>query len=113
MDNSINMHVSMPCPLKVPFRQLVTPFVESYNATQTDHPVYCPNSSDCSSEDIELMLQTAKDENDLPDIIVTTNYRIILSHGFYNRFIRNHIYEGLTEKTSFEKLPQPIRDNLQ
>lgn len=109
---SINMHVSMPCPLKVPFRQLFTPFVEKYNALHPNMPIYCPNISDCASMDIEMMLETAKSEDDLPDIIVTTNYKILFSNGFYDRFVRNHIYEGVTKKTCFEAMPQSLKSSF-
>lgn len=110
--DSINMHVSMPCPLKVPFRQIFTPFVEKYNALHPNMPIYCPNISDCASIDIDMMLETAKSEDDLPDIIVTTNYKVLFSNGFYDRFVRNHIYEGVTKKTCFEAMPQSLKSSF-
>jgi hypothetical protein len=112
LSGGINMHVSMPCPLKVPFRQLFTPFVEAYNAQHPAQAISCPNITDCSSQDIETLLRTAKDESEFPDFIVTSNYSIFFSYGFYERFLKTGIYAGVTNPADFAALPAAIRDNL-
>lgn len=110
--NAINMHVSMPCPLKVPFQQIFTPFVEKYNSKHPHLPIFCPHISDCGSIDIEMMLQTAKNENDLPDLIVTTNYKILFSNQFYDRFIKTGIYKGVIKESVKEVMTDSIKNNL-
>jgi hypothetical protein len=111
-DMSLNVHISMPCPLKVPFRQLFTPIVEEYNANHPELPLHCPNITDCSSTDIEDILRTAKSENDLPDLIITTNFRILMANGFYERFVKNHIYEGVVNKKHPGEIPTLVKNNL-
>lgn len=112
MDHSINVHISMPCPLKVPFRQMFTPIVENYNAAHPEMPLHCPNITDCSSIDIEEVMKTAKDESVLPDIIITTNFRILLTNGFYDRFIGNHIFEGVINPKYADQVPELVKEKL-
>lgn len=110
--HAINMHISMPCPLKVPFNQFFTPYVKEYNASHAT-PIYCPNIMDCSSEDIEWMLRTAKSESDLPDIIVTSNYRILFSGAFYDTFMKTGRYKGLIRDDYKRKMPADLAGNLE
>ena len=111
-DKAINMHVSLPCPLKVPFRQLFTPFVETYNALHPDMPIVCSSITDCSLGNIEDDFRTAKVESTLPDIILTTNFRILLAGGFYDRFIANHIYQGVVNPKYADQVSSPVKECL-
>jgi ABC-type Fe3+ transport system substrate-binding protein len=111
-DNSLNVHISMPCPLKVPFHQMFAPIVENYNSLHPKLPIHCPNISDCSSVDIEDVLKNAKDETALPDIIITTNFRILFANGFYDRFVANHIYEGVMNPKYADKVLPLVSKNL-
>lgn len=109
---AINLHVSMPCPLKVPFKNMFAPFVEEYNNKHKDLPMHCPDITDCGSADIGTMLETAKSEDDLPDIIITTNYSILFSDKFYNRFLKTGVYKGLIKDSYQKKLPESITNDL-
>jgi hypothetical protein len=109
---AIHMHVAMPCPMKVPFKQLFTPFVERYNATHIDEPIHCPDILDCGSQDLEQMLQQAKCENCLPDIIVTGNYNLVFAQGFHARFLKTGLFEGVTPEPYLDAMPVHMRENL-
>lgn len=108
----LKMHVSLPCPLKVPFKQMFTPILENYNAAHPESPIQCSNITDCSLNDIEEDFRTAKDESTLPDILITTNYRILLANGFYDRFIANHAYEGVVNPKYTDKIPAIVKKKL-
>ncbi|MDR1673253.1 MAG: ABC transporter substrate-binding protein [Bacteroidales bacterium] len=108
----IRMHVSMPCPMKVPFKQLFTPFVETYNEQYPAQPISCPDITDCTSQDIGYLLQNSVSKSTFPDIIVSSNYDIFFKYGFYDRFLKTGVYTGFTNPSDLAAMPQAIRDNL-
>jgi len=107
--DGVRVHVSMPCPLKVPFKQFFAPFVEKYNAERPDKPVSCSDLTDCASQDIEFLLRARREEGDFPDVIVTNNYSVFFTHGFSDRFLKTGVYTGLTRPDDLDALPEKIR----
>ncbi|MGD8777422.1 MAG: ABC transporter substrate-binding protein [Ignavibacteria bacterium] len=104
----INIYVSLPCPLKVPFKQMFDSFLESWNSDSTKQPIYMPLTTDCSPEGFEELAISAKSEDDLPDIHVTSSYRILFSEPFYGRFMKPGIYTGFPKEMYGDSYPQNV-----
>jgi hypothetical protein len=93
----LNVNVSMPCPLKVPFQQLFSPFVEQWNADKTHLPIFCPMVNDCATEDLDQMIRSALTPKDLPDIYITSGYDELFSEKFHSRFLETGWFGGFHE----------------
>jgi ABC-type Fe3+ transport system substrate-binding protein len=106
----LNVYVSMPCPLKVPFQQAFKPFVERWNANNANKPVYWPTVTDCSPEGIEKMMTAAITADELPDIFVTAAYNIVFSKPFHQRFIETGLFGGIPNESYGKFYPQNILD---
>jgi hypothetical protein len=111
-EDAINVYASMPCPMKVPFKQLMTAFAADYNATHA-LPVHCPDVMDCSSEELGCLVRNTKDPDRLPDIIITQNYEFFFECPFAEKFLQTGIFQGFTHAADREALPEPIRRNLE
>lgn len=111
-EDAINIYASMPCPMKTPFKQLMTAFAASYNATHT-RPVHCPDITDCSSEELGLLVRDTTDPDRLPDIIITNNYEFFFEYPFAEKFLQTGIFRGFIHTSDKEALPEAIRRNLE
>ncbi|MDR1865487.1 MAG: ABC transporter substrate-binding protein [Bacteroidales bacterium] len=112
MPDSINMFVSMPCPLKIPFRQLFQSFTEE-NSANGKMPVYCPVLSHTHDDEVEQMFQNAASENDLPDIIIMMDLKRLFRTGFYDRFIKTGIYRGVTSPAGLAAMPEEMQKRME
>ncbi|MDR3269700.1 MAG: ABC transporter substrate-binding protein [Tannerella sp.] len=109
---AINIYASMPCPMKVPFKQLMTPFVESCNAGHPDAPVYCPDVADCSLEALGLTVRRTVDPDYLPDIVIANNYEFVFEYPFYESLLKTGVFTGVSHPSDLEAMPAELRTNL-
>ena len=109
---AINIYASMPCPMKVPFKQLMTAFTASYNATHA-RPVHCPDIMDCSSEELGFLVRNTADPDRLPDMIITNSYEFFFEYPFAEKFLQTGIFQGYTHASDLKALPEAIRRNLE
>lgn len=107
-----NLYISMPCPMKVPFKQLITPFIEEYNRQHATRPLYCPDVMDCSLEELGLTVQNTTVPELLPDLIIAANYEFFFEYPFYERFLKTGIFTGITNPSDLRAMPEAIRNNL-
>ena len=110
---SIQVIATMPCPLKVPFRELFNSFIESYNTTNPCHPIFCPEQNDCTNPEFDRQLLTAGNENELPDIYLTSSYNILFDKSFNAKFIRTGILTGYIDKEQRKYIPETIHNVLE
>jgi ABC-type Fe3+ transport system substrate-binding protein len=108
---AINIYASMPCPMKVPFKQLMTAFTAEYNATHQT-PVYCPDVMDCSSEELGFLVRNTTDPDRLPDIIIAHNYEFFFEYPFEERFLKNGLFRGVTNPNDWDAMPAALRENF-
>jgi len=101
--DAVNVYVFLPCPLKVRFKTALESYMASYNPT-AEWPLYCPNILDGGHEAIETELERAKDESQLPDVIVSVPMNILLSDPFKSRF--QPLYQGLTKPEHLAAMPE-------
>ncbi|MFT3739326.1 MAG: ABC transporter substrate-binding protein [Breznakibacter sp.] len=87
---SLHVHVSMPCPLKTPFKQLFIPFVEAWNRDTSRPPLYWPGMGGCTDEAMDQSFG-----NGMPDVLVTSGYNLLFSKPFRQRYIESGIYGQL------------------
>jgi hypothetical protein len=108
---NINIYASMPCPMKIPFKQLMTAFIEEYNVSHK-MPIYCPDVADCSSEELGFLLQTTRNPDCLPDIIIVNNYEFFFAFPFTEHFLQTGIYQGVVNPSDLKALPVSLRENF-
>lgn len=109
---AINIIATMPCPLKVPFKQLFTPFAMQYNKQHPDKPIFAPDIIDCSPEGLDELLIGAKSPNELPDIMLTSSFAVAFSPQFYHRFVETDILCGYTHPSQAGNMPQEVKKLL-
>jgi ABC-type Fe3+ transport system substrate-binding protein len=109
---SLNVIVSMPCPLKVPFKQLFYPFAERFNQLNPTQPIFCPDITDCSPFGLDDSLKNAESEEELPDVYLTSGLSVLFSESFYDRFIDSGILLGYMEDSNAERMPESINATL-
>lgn len=107
--NAINLHVSVPCPLKVRLKMALEQFIERYNETH-ELPIHCPTIMENGPHSIEDIMATATDEDQLPDVWVANSYHTSFSQPFRRRFIESGIYQGITKPEWLPLLPDAFRD---
>lgn len=91
----LNVHVAMPCPLKVPFKQAFKSVVTQWNADSGKIPVHSPQVSDCTPEGVERMLTEAQTPADLPDILVGGGLNLVFGRQFRRRFLDTGLFGGV------------------
>jgi hypothetical protein len=85
---ALNLHVAVPCPMKVPFRQTFGGWITQYNATHAELPLHCPDVLACGSQELEDVVAAARCPECLPDIIVTGDYALLFTSALGLRFLR-------------------------
>ena len=94
----LNVHVSMPCPLKVPFKQAFKPVVAQWNADPDKTPVHWPHDiTDCTPEGIGQMLTEATTPEGLPDVLVGGGTNLVFGRTFHRRFLETGLFGGVPE----------------
>lgn len=105
---SIRVIATMPCPLKVPFRELFNAFIENYNTNNPYHTIFCPDQNDCTNPEFDKLLLHAANEDELPDIYLTSNYNILFDKSFYAKFVKTGILSGYIDESQQAYIPEPI-----
>jgi hypothetical protein len=98
--------------MKVPFKQLMAPFIESYNESHANLPVSCPDRMDCSLEALGMSVCIARNPDHLPDIIIAGNYEFLFEYPFYERFLKTGLFRGVTKESDLDAMPDVLRTNL-
>jgi hypothetical protein len=86
--DALNLHIAVPCPMKVPFRQTFGAWIEQYNINHEDLPLHCPDVLACGSQELEDVVATAQCPRCLPDLIVTGDYALLFTSPLGIRFLR-------------------------
>ena len=110
--HSIKVIATMPCPLKVPFRELFNFFIENYNTNNPFHPIFCPEQNDCTNPELDKILLNAGNEDELPDIYLTSSYNILFNKSFYHKFVKTDVLTGYIDETQREHIPDNILNVL-
>jgi len=111
--HSIKVIATMPCPLKVPFRELFNSFIENYNMDNPLHPVFCPEQNDCTNPEFDNILLNAKSEDELPDIYLTSSYNILFDKSFNAKFIKTEILSGYIDEEHRNYIPETVLNTLE
>ena len=90
---AINLHVSVPCPLKVRLKEALGAFIDDYNQRH-ERPLFCPSILDGIPHGIDDLMQSSDNAQELPDIWVSTGLHTAFSQPFKQRFIDSGIYQG-------------------
>lgn len=93
--DAVNLHISVPCPLKVRLKGALEDFVATYNASHAV-PVHCPTLVEGGPHAFEDVMAAAAGPDDLPDVWLTNNYHTLLTQPFKARFIDAGVYVGAT-----------------
>jgi ABC-type Fe3+ transport system substrate-binding protein len=102
---AINVYTILPCPLKVRFKKEFETFIEAYNASN-EKPIYCPTIMDGSPKGIEEKMNSAENEDDLPEMLITTGLNTIFSKPFKQKYLESGVYVGLTKPSFLDKMPE-------
>jgi hypothetical protein len=108
---ALNVYASLPCPMKTPFKQLMSAFTAEYNASHAQK-VYCPDVMDCSSEELGFAVRTTTAPESLPDVIIVNSYEFFFEYPFSERFLQTGMYQGITETTDWASMPDELRRNF-
>jgi len=108
---ALNVYASLPCPMKVPFRQLMSEFENEYNATHLQK-VYCPDIMDCSSEELGFIVRNTTDPERLPDIIIANNYEFFFEYPFAEKFLQTGHFQGYTNQSDWNAMPESLKANF-
>ncbi len=111
-EGHFNVIAWMPCPLKVPFRQMIIPYLETYNAKESVLPINCPEIMECPSLELDEILKNVQAESELPDVILTSSFSVLFSELFYSRIIKSGLMEGYTEAKNLQAIPTEIREQI-
>ncbi len=107
--DAINIHVSVPCPLKVRLKAELETFMADYNQHHAIH-AHCPTLTECSPHEFEDVMAAASRADEVPDVWVTNNYHTLFTHPFKQRFIDSGIYVGVTKPEWQALLPPFFHD---
>ncbi|MDR3440525.1 ABC transporter substrate-binding protein [Telmatospirillum sp.] len=101
-DGAINVYAFLPCPLKVRFKQALESYMAGYNPT-AHWPLYCPSILDGGHHSLDIEIESASSEADLPEVIVAVSPSILLSYPFKNRFLS--LYQGVSAPSYLAAMP--------
>lgn len=104
---AINLHISVPCPLKVRLKSVLEVFVADYNATH-DVPLHSPTLLEGEPHAVEDDMAVATRPDELPDVWLTNNYHTLFTQPFKSRFIDSGIYVGVTRPEWADLLSTPF-----
>ena len=105
---AINLHVSVPCPLKVRLKEALGAFIDDYNQRH-ERPLFCPSILDGIPHGIDDLMQSSDNAQELPDIWVSTGLHTAFSQPFKQRFIDSGIYQGVTHPAALPLLPPELK----
>lgn len=108
-EGQLNVIAWMPCPLKVPFKQLINAFLNDYNAKDPEFLINCPDIVECPADHLDEILKNAQTEAELPDVLITSSYTLLFSERFYDRIIKQGIMNGYTDEQNLHAMPDEIR----
>lgn len=94
--DALNLVASVPCPIKVKFKMVLEPFIESYNATHST-PIYCPSIMDGIPHGLEQTLREVEDPELLPDLWLSTSMRTALSQPFRRLYVDSGLLFGVND----------------
>lgn len=102
--DALNLHISVPCPLKVRLKAALETLLADYNSSHAV-PLYCSTLDEGSPHSVEDAMAAASCVSQLPDVWVTNNYHTQLTHPFKQRFIDSGVYVGVTRPDWLDRLP--------
>lgn len=105
---AINVFATLPCPLKVRFKFEFEAFVKRHEAAGGT-PIYCPTILDGKPKSLEEQLHEAQNEDELPDVLVTTGLNLVFSKTFRPKFFDNDLYVGLNRPECLAAMPEEFR----
>lgn len=106
--DALNVHVSVPCPLKVRLKIELERFIEQYNQTHC-LPVHCPTIMEGTPHSVEDVMHEATSADQLPDVWVTNSFHTSFAQPFKQRFIDSGIYTGVTRPEWLPLLPPQFK----
>lgn len=104
---ALNLHVSVPCPLKVRLKQALEPFIADFNRRHA-RPVYCPSLLDGVPHGLETLMQQTTDAAELPDVWVSIGLHTAFAQPFKQHFIDSGVYRGVTKPQWLPLLPPEL-----
>ena len=107
--DAINLHISVPCPLKVRLKGVLEKFVAEYNSSH-DVPIHSPTLLEGEPHSVEDDMAVASGPDEVPDVWLTNNYHTLFSEPFKSRFIDSGLYVGITRPEWESLLSPPFRD---
>ena len=78
---ALNLHVAVPCPLKVRLQAALGAFIDDYNRRHSQ-PIYCPSILDGEPHGIDELMQRSQHIDELPEIWVSIGLHTM--HGLTN-----------------------------
>ncbi|MDD3080404.1 MAG: hypothetical protein PHH37_15055 [Paludibacter sp.] len=104
----IQVITNLPCPMKVPFRQLFNRFTETYNVEHPQRQVYCPEQNECDHPEVDIPILETQNEDELPDIFLTSGFNILFDKTFHEKFVKTGIWSGYIDESQWEYLPKTV-----
>ena len=106
--DAINLHISVPCPLKVRLKSVLESFIAEYNAAHTV-PIHSPTLLEGAPHAVEDDMAAAARIDEVPDVWLTNNYHTLFTQPFKSRFIDSGCYVGLSRPEWAERLSPEFR----
>lgn len=104
---ALNLHVSVPCPLKVRLKQALEPLIADFHHRHPK-PLYCPSILDGIPHGLEELMQQTTDPAELPDVWVSIGLHTAFAQPFKQRFIDSGLYQGVTNPDWLPRLPPAL-----
>lgn len=105
---ALNLHVAVPCPLKVRLQAALGAFIADYNRRHSQ-PIYCPSILDGEPHGIDELMQRSQHIDELPEIWVSIGLHTAFSQPFKQRFLDSGLYQGVTHPDALRQLPAELR----
>ena len=107
-EGHINFFASMPCPMKNRFGDIFLEFLNEYEEKEY-MPVYCPTVQLDAHKRIGAVIKDITEENELPDLFLSTGFGTNYSAPFRTRFMESGILKGYTPESQKPFIPEHLK----
>ncbi len=108
-EGAFNLYTSLPCPILSRFNREFQSFIEGYNK-ENEKPIYSATLAGLDWEEMDEMLKTAKNIEELPDALVVTGTNWQFRKNFRQNFIETGLYKPYYPPAFAKAMPKQLQE---
>ncbi len=108
-EGAFNIYTSIPCPVLSRFKRGFQSFIEEYNR-KNETPIYSATLAGLDWEEMDDMLKTAQNTEELPEALVLTGTNWQFRNSFRRNFIETGLYKPYCPPDFARAMPKKLQE---